>query len=349
MRKLFKQIYIASLRSNRNKIILFFEILLLKIINKIEWRHYIIGELYSSNLKLKNRLEYLGYTKLDKFLRQVNPVKNRILADDKYVQKLIFKSFDIPVPKMYGFLHQELGIDLNKNALQNTYDLKKLLEREKVDCCVLKPIRSRHGNEFKIFYIKNKNKFTETESKYFVTEKNISENQKINNNSEGYICEELVGQHGALASINPNSLNTLRVWVWKGQEKSVIIGAFLRASKSQTPVDNTSAGGVVARIDINSGVVVSNFFEVDDSFQYHEVSPVGGIKVQGMKIPYWDDVVTIALKGGDCLNGLKLLALDIGISEAGPVCIEVNAEGSFQGQFLMKFGFGQLRNQVSAV
>lgn len=48
------------------------------------------------------------------------------------------------------------------------------------------------------------------------------------------------------------------------------------------------------------------------------------------------------LRGAACLSGLNFLALDIGVSENGPVCIEVNAEGSARGQFFMQYGFGNL-------
>lgn len=334
-----KQINKASAISGRSRLKLIFEVFLLKAINKIEWKDYFFGKLYSHDISLSEKLNYFGCWQKDRLLKKMNPYHLRVLTENKYIQKLIFAALKVPMPRLYGFLHAENGISYSGNRLQNIRDVDTLLNELGVESCVLKPISSNYGEGIKFYSsspVGDKKK-----SDYFITRDSIDSLKYIG--SSGYVCEEQVVQHAFMNEINPCSLNTLRLWTYKKGAEVDVLGVFLRTSRGVKPVDNTSTGGIVARVDVETGEIVSDLFAVDDSFLVFEVSPMGTLHVKGSLIPYWPEVIELSKSAARCFSDLRLLALDIGISEAGPVCIEVNSSGAFQGQFLMGYGFGKLK------
>ena len=70
------------------------------------------------------------------------------------------------------------------------------------------------------------------------------------------ILEEIVVQHPDMASLCPTSVNTCRIATLLGDKKQGIVYAFLRIGNGKV-MDNVDCGGMAARIDLESGKLLT--------------------------------------------------------------------------------------------
>lgn len=69
------------------------------------------------------------------------------------------------------------------------------------------------------------------------------------------IVEEVVKQHHDMSRINPDSVNTIRVYTVLTDGKANAIYACIRMGNSDRPVDNINAGGMYSPIDMKTGKI----------------------------------------------------------------------------------------------
>ncbi|WP_295113350.1 sugar-transfer associated ATP-grasp domain-containing protein [uncultured Methanobrevibacter sp.] len=72
-----------------------------------------------------------------------------------------------------------------------------------------------------------------------------------------YIIEEVITQNSKLATLHPQSINTLRIYTTRSLRdgKLHITCAVIRIGRRNSRIDNYSSGGMVAEIDIDNGIV----------------------------------------------------------------------------------------------
>lgn len=144
------------------------------------------------------------------------------------------------------------------------------------------------------------------------------------------VVEEYVVQHKVLNDIAPGSVNTIRVVtvsshdmpVLNTGEKFSIAYAALRIGGGTSVVDNFHSGGMVAAIDISSGQIVTDAVDMEGNvFERH---PMTGIKIKGIQIPFFSEVLELVKDAHEKSGISGYLGWDIAISEEGPVLIEIN-------------------------
>ena len=73
-----------------------------------------------------------------------------------------------------------------------------------------------------------------------------------------WIVEETIVQSMEMEKWNPTSVNTIRVPSFLNRSGFSIVGPVLRSGRRGAIVDNAAAGGIVASVDVNSGVIISD-------------------------------------------------------------------------------------------
>ena len=99
---------------------------------------------------------------------------------------------------------------------------------------------------------------------------------------------------------------------------------------NQTEVDNVHSGGIAAGVDIITGTVITP--ARDKHFKSYCYHPYTGEKIIGFEIPFWDDVVALALKASERTPQLKYVSWDIAVTKNGPVLIEGNWDAEFYAE-----------------
>lgn len=142
------------------------------------------------------------------------------------------------------------------------------------------------------------------------------------------IVQERIPQHDLIHEIAPWALNTIRILAVRDSGQQVILAsAAHRFSGSNTGVvDNVTAGGSVAQVDLESGLmsrVVS--FDYARRLTVTETHPDSGILVEGVRVPYWNEAKKLVVDVMDALPDARHVGWDIAIALDGPVVIEGNA------------------------
>ena len=137
-----------------------------------------------------------------------------------------------------------------------------------------------------------------------------------------YLAEERIIQVPEMSSLNPTSVNTLRVITFLDKKgASHILAAYLRIGREGL-VDNFCSGGMLTPVDLETGVL--HYPAVDGENMAYEVHPITGNHIVGFKIPQWEDAKALALEAAHVIPQVRYVGWDIAISEKGPCLIEGN-------------------------
>jgi hypothetical protein len=151
--------------------------------------------------------------------------------------------------------------------------------------------------------------------------------------SEGtdWLVEEYFIQHPVMAGLNPLSVNTVRIWIYERLTTgAMVITAYTRIGRANMYVDNASSGGIVASIDLATGILGAAQDAYADRRLYSQ-HPDHGSTIEGIVIPHWEAVQSLAKRALGIFPNLHFAGLDIAIGENGPVVLELNVSPDREG------------------
>lgn len=181
--------------------------------------------------------------------------------------------------------------------------------------CLAKPIKGSLGMGIVLI---NKDDNNDLEELY----KRFCEND--------YVIEERLNGCKEMQEFHPQSLNTLRVFTVTNNGRSGLVSAMMRVGVGDSIIDNASAGGIVACVDIETGVVCGD--GADKLGNTYVVHPESGKAFKGFVIPHWTDVVDTCKKMSSVVHELVFAGWDICVLQNGTVeLVEVNSTSNMSG------------------
>lgn len=137
-----------------------------------------------------------------------------------------------------------------------------------------------------------------------------------------HLAEELIVQAEELARIHPASVNTVRFVTYLKGDKVEHMFSFLRMGAGGGIIDNATAGGISAAIDLKTGIVTTPGCREDQSrFLKH---PDTGVQIIGMQIPRWDELLGLADRLARVVPEQKYVGWDLALTPDGWVMVEGN-------------------------
>lgn len=133
-----------------------------------------------------------------------------------------------------------------------------------------------------------------------------------------YIAEELLRQHSQMASLNPTSVNTVRVLTFKGK----IVACAMRIGGEGAIVDNLHSNGVCAHLDLETGIVDSPC--INNHYDYFLFHPSSKVQLVGFKVPNWETVKAEVVKAAKSIPQIAYIGWDVAVLENGVALIEGN-------------------------
>lgn len=141
------------------------------------------------------------------------------------------------------------------------------------------------------------------------------------------VLEELIEQGEELKRFHPQSINTLRLASGMNpQGEFHPVFSLFRSGRGASVVDNVGSGGIIAQVDINTGIIVSDGLWKHRFFEEH---PDTKIRYKGTQIPAWDSLLRLAEEAHRTIPEQKLIGWDFAWSTKGWVVVEVNPAPSF--------------------
>ncbi|MBR5018594.1 MAG: hypothetical protein IKX53_03030 [Bacteroidales bacterium] len=138
-----------------------------------------------------------------------------------------------------------------------------------------------------------------------------------------FVVQEKVVQHERMSALNPTSLNTIRVLSYRHGNEIVIMYAVVRIGRKGQLVDNETAGGINADIDLTTGRIRDCAYGTPAEKKILRTDV--GTELKGFSIPSFDAIIRLVKELHLNLPYFKLVGWDIGIDNEGqPVMIEFN-------------------------
>lgn len=143
------------------------------------------------------------------------------------------------------------------------------------------------------------------------------------------IIEELIQQNTDMASFHPASVNTIRYVVDYNEKGVNRLWAIIRMGVGNSYIDNTSAGGICAAIDLETGIIISQ--GVRRNGERYISHPDSGKQIIGTRIPKWEELNKMIEFLRPIDSPVHLVGWDFALSTSGWCIVEGNACPSIMG------------------
>ena len=133
--------------------------------------------------------------------------------------------------------------------------------------------------------------------------------------NRSFIIQERFEQHENMGRLNPTSLNTIRVMSYRRGNEVVILYAVIRIGRMNQVIDNETAGGIKADIDLATGRIKGVAF----GSPKEELMPKTdvGTVLDGYQIPCFNKVLALVKEMHLRLPYFNLIGWDMSVDKEG--------------------------------
>ncbi|MFP3982481.1 MAG: sugar-transfer associated ATP-grasp domain-containing protein [Desulfurivibrionaceae bacterium] len=310
-----------------------FEMLGLFLMKGIGPGYYHSAQLWHKDKTWKYKLGWISEKKYRKRVYQYNPRPYQKISQNKLPEKALLTLFKMPTAECFGYFHPLHGRDFQGRPFCCGADVLRLLSSGRIERFCIKELEGWGGRGFQAFEVIKEE--GEAMLRPMQGGQAVLVEDYFNGMScpqEGLVFEDYIEQHHAMSSLNPTSLNTIRVFVvWPYEDDHPqVVGAFVRIGRVGSLVDNTTTGGLAAPVEIDTGRIGCAHFKPphSDVFASH---PDHGAQIEGVTLPYWDDVKKILIMTMPLFPYIHFGGFDVAISTGGPMIVELNVEPDKSG------------------
>ena len=203
------------------------------------------------------------------------------LLGEKVMFERMFGRY-VNVPHIFCWMHNGSFIKLESGE---TTDITEILKKNKK--LIAKPANS-YGGGAGVMLLEFK------DDTYFIDRKPLTKKEFLNNleKCENYIFVAFVESAEYSKTIFEGTANSIRVVSVTGDKGDIdFLFAYHRfATKASFPVDNICSGGVVALIDLKTGILgpAHCLLSPREVYSYH---PDTGARIEGTTVPKWHDIL----------------------------------------------------------
>lgn len=281
------------------------------------------------------------------------------LYSEKYIPASIYNSEIIYRLNKFQFRHayvdkgfyDTLFPDINrpKTIIKNVngyyYDEKKALTPEEaVERCsnlreaIIKPtLEGTWGQGVKLIRTENG----------MIPSLNCSIQDLFKEYKRSFIIQERFEQHEGISKLNPTSLNTLRVMSYRRGNEVVILYAVIRIGRMNQVIDNETAGGIKADIDLQTGKIKGVAFG-NPKEPLMPKTDVGTV-LDGYQMPCFQKVLDLVKEIHLRLPYFNLIGWDMSVDKNGnPALIEWNRAAELS-QVAHGPAFGEYTEEILSI
>jgi len=280
-----------------------------------------------------------------RFLRPYNRRRAVRIADDKLLTKQVLDQHGIPNQKMFA-------------VITRSHDLKGFRWEKLPSSFVIKPTRGFAGGG--IVVIRHKKKLPKGEElTYIAADKSEWPISKLNDHIRDILdgrfsltsspdlafIEERIKLHPAFETYTYRGIPDVRIIVFN--RVPIMAAVRLPTAKSKGKA-NITIGAAYVGIDLASGAATNAILKKPRRrFITHH--PDTGADLLQMKVPYWDEILDIAVRSGEA-SGLRMIGVDIALDrDKGPVVMELNARPGLEIQVANLAPLGSRLERVEGI
>lgn len=234
------------------------------------------------------------------------------LMNNKIAAAEILKQY-VRVPESYMIKNKGFLSSFNSEEMQYETAIDLLKEKGML---FIKPYGVGKGEGVHILIYKD--------GKIFVDEKEYTEEEflKFLKGRDNWFISEAMKQHAYSDAIYDKTVNTIRLITLRDPEthQFKIFFAVQRIGTSATiPVDNGSRGGLVSKIDLETGTLSEA--RCLHNLNVYKVHPDSQAPIEGAVIPEWNRIKKEILELANKMPYMHFVAWDILLTHDGTMCI----------------------------
>ncbi|MCX6726863.1 MAG: hypothetical protein NTY75_03550 [Candidatus Shapirobacteria bacterium] len=303
-------------------------------------------------INLKQYRQFLTKNQRNREYLRKNNVEGRAIADSKYKTKRILGKAGIGVPKLIERFKTVNGVEnFNWNGLEGNF--------------VVKPVTGYGGEG--ILIIRKKTKpfpnpsLDRAEGWQMMNGKTISLDDlkrhcqeilagkySLHGMLDAVIVEERIKIHPMFFSYTHSGTPDIRVIVFN----KIPVMAMLRIPTEKSGGKaNLQQGAYGLGIDLATGITTFGIEGKDEEVKrIYDFGRKKPIKVNGIKIPMWREIMETAINCQKAVSGLGFLGVDVVLDkEKGPLVLEVNARPGLSIQICNKAGLKTRMDKVEDI
>ncbi len=238
--------------------------------------------------------------------------------------KLVFEAFIgryLPVPRNLALIAGGRVLPLGHGEGSDAADLLTHFA-EQHRGVVLKPVSGAHGAG--VMVLNAAGKCTHLNGR----EVSAQELNTLVGTLDHYLVSEFVHQASYSHNLFPGSANTVRVITMVDpllQEPFIPIAVHRIGTRRSAPVDNWDAGGLSARIDLETGALgPAAWCSQSGTVTWHETHPDTGAQIAGVAVRQWQLVTESLLRTVRRMPYLRYIAWDVVVTDDGFMVLEAN-------------------------
>jgi hypothetical protein len=313
----------------------FLEAVILFVARGVGLGYYQTAGFWRRDLPWKVKAGQLSAKEYRAAVGALNPTAYRKLSQYKVAEKALLRLFKVPCSEYLGLYSASNGQSAEGNPLKSPQDLTNFLSGlpELARVC-FKPLEGWGGRGFEVVQIKAEGGTRVLERAATGEAMEVAEFCRLvidRLHGGNSVMERYLEQHPAMARFNPSSVNTLRLWVLQrhGSRPEVILG-YLRIGRNGALVDNQSAGGIVAPLDLECGRLSKAIDGLPGRHTF-PVHPDHGAPIEGERIPFFEESIALAARCLLPFAPMRFAGVDIAIAADGPRVIELNVVPNREG------------------
>jgi hypothetical protein len=308
-----------------------YEMTVLMLLRGIGPRYYHLARFWRPGIPLRTKLAHYSDGRYRREIARLNPAAYQKCSQHKVVEKAVLALFGLPTPRFLGFYHVLRGRTAASGLLRGSHDLEVLLRERTGQIVCFKAVEGFGGGGFSAMRVERSGDSTRLVHPLSGQISSLEDwSRHLDRSPDGWLLEEYLEQHEAIRALNPDSLNTIRMWTLQRGGDFRVGGAFLRVGRAGSQVDNTSAGGLACPIDIDSGRIASAL-DLSLSRNEYRDHPDTGARLVGTVIPHWPECLRLAGAALSVFPHMTFAGLDVAIGPEGPYVIELNVYPDKQG------------------
>ena len=180
-----------------------------------------------------------------------------------------------------------------------------------------------------------------------ISSSNFSIQDLFKEYKRSFIIQERFEQHEGISKLNPTSLNTLRVMSYRRGNEIVILYAVIRIGRMNQVIDNETAGGIKADIDLQTGRIKGVAFGSPKE-PLMPKTDVGTV-LDGYQMPSFPKVLDLVKEMHLRLPYFNLIGWDMSVDKEGnPALIEWNRAAELS-QVAHGPAFGEYTEEILSV
>jgi len=299
-------------------------------------------------INLKQYQQFLTKNERNKTYLRKNSAEGRSVADSKYKTKKILDKAGVNVPKLIKrFKNSDELERFEWEKLEGNFVTKPVSGYGGEGILIIRKKITNHKLQITNFQLMDGKVITIEEIKVHCKEI-LAGRYSLHGMADSVLIEERIKIHPMFLAITKTGTPDIRVIVYN---KIPVMAMFRIPTEKSKGKANLQQGAIGLGVDLATGITTYGIEgkgeEIKKMYDYGKKKL---IKVNGIRIPKWIDILEAAVNSQRAIPGLGFLGVDVVLDkDRGPMILEVNSRPGLSIQICNKAGLKQRMNKVEDI